>query len=225
MTEARGASPAAVRGAVAAGAGGSGRIDKRRAILDAAFAVFARRGYAGACVKEIAAEAGVAKPTVYNHLTDKENLFRRAMEAAADAVAEENLAVLDRLRAPGDDLEAALDDVAFRLLKICKGERAGALRWLTHAQVAEFPDLVVAVQERTAVRIADALADRLARLALAGRLHPGDPAHAAEQLLSLLTGPLELRSRLGTRPVSTAETRAIAERAVRTFLRAHAAGD
>ncbi|MFD5558072.1 TetR/AcrR family transcriptional regulator [Streptomyces sp. NPDC127068] len=225
MTERHGASTGVVRGTGAGGAGGSGRIDKRRAILDAAFVVFARRGYAGAGVKEIAAEAGVAKPTVYNHLTDKENLFRRAMEAAADAVAEENLAVLDRLRAPGDDLEAALDDVAFRLLKICRGERAGALRWLTHAQVAEFPDLVVAVQERTAVRVADALADRLARLALAGRLRTGDPAHAAEQLLSLLTGPLELRSRLGTRPLSTAETRAIAERAVRTFLRAHASGE
>ncbi|WP_372343089.1 helix-turn-helix domain-containing protein [Streptomyces sp. KL116D] len=28
---------------------------------------------------EIAEEAGVAKPTVYNHLSDKENLFRHAV--------------------------------------------------------------------------------------------------------------------------------------------------
>ncbi|WP_405641853.1 TetR/AcrR family transcriptional regulator [Streptomyces uncialis] len=113
--------------------------------------MFARRGYAGACVKEVAQEAGVAKPTVYNHLHDKENLFRQAMQTAADTVADECVAVLDRLRAPGDDL----------------------------GQVAEFPDLVVDVHGRTAVRIADALADRLARVALAGRLRVADPARAA----------------------------------------------
>lgn len=52
-----------------------------------AFEVFARRGYDQACVQEIADQAGVAKPTVYNHLTDKPTLLREAMRAAADSVA------------------------------------------------------------------------------------------------------------------------------------------
>lgn len=59
-----------------------GRIDKRQAILEAAFRTFAREGYGQSCVREIAAEAGVAKPTIYNHLGDKETLFREAMLAA-----------------------------------------------------------------------------------------------------------------------------------------------
>ncbi|MEV0225350.1 TetR/AcrR family transcriptional regulator [Streptomyces sp. NPDC050704] len=198
-----------------------GRIDKRQAILDAAFTVFARRGYANACVKEIADEAGVAKPTVYNHLSDKENLFRHAMEAAADTVTAENLAVVERLRAPGDDLRAALEDVAYRLLQVCSGERSRALRWLTYSQVGGFPDLIETVQDRTANRLAEALADRLARLSLAGRLRPSDPALAAEQLLALLTGPLETRTRLGTRKVPATELRAVARSAVDTFLRAY----
>ncbi|MFJ8860236.1 TetR/AcrR family transcriptional regulator [Streptomyces sp. NPDC102451] len=198
-----------------------GRIDKRQAILDAAFTVFARRGYENACVQEIAEEAGVAKPTVYNHLRDKENLFRHAIEAAADTVMAENLAVADRLRAPGDDLRAALEDTAYRMLQVCCGERARALRWLTYAQVAGFPDLIEAVQDRTQGRLGEALADRLARLSLAGRLRPCDPERAAEQLLALLTGPMEARSRLGTRTVPATETRAVAEAAVDTFLRAY----
>ncbi|MGP3755088.1 TetR/AcrR family transcriptional regulator [Streptomyces sp. IBSNAI001] len=198
-----------------------GRIDKRQAILDAAFTVFARRGYENACVREIAEEAGVAKPTVYNHLRDKENLFRHAIEAAADTVMAENLAVAERLRAPGDDLRAALEDTAYRMLQVCCGERARALRWLTYAQVGGFPDLIAAVQDRTQGRLGDALADRLARLSLAGRLRPCDPALAAEQLLSLLTGPMEARTRLGTRTVPAAETRAVAQSAVDTFLRAY----
>ncbi|MFC9424568.1 TetR/AcrR family transcriptional regulator [Streptomyces sp. NPDC056987] len=198
-----------------------GRIDKRQAILDAAFAVFARQGYEGACVQRIATEAGVAKPTVYNHLTDKENLFRHTVLAAADAVMADNLAVVDRMRAPGTDLRAALEDTAYRLLQVSGGERARALRRLTYAQVAGFPDLTETVQDRTGSRLTEALADRLARLSLAGRLRPCDPSVAAEQLLALLTAPMESRTKLGTRKVPVAETRAVARSAVDTFLRAY----
>ncbi|MEU8134725.1 TetR/AcrR family transcriptional regulator [Streptodolium elevatio] len=200
-----------------------GRIDKREAILAAAFTVFARQGYARAGVQEIADEAGVAKPTVYSHLHDKENLFRHAMAAAADEVAAENLAIVDRLRDPGDDLRAALEDVAFRMLRVCCDERSRALRRLTFGQVGQFPELLDTVQERTSCQIAEAVADRFARLSLAGRLRSCDPARAAEQFLALLTGPLDARSRLGTRKVAAAETRAIAAAGVDTFLRAYAA--
>lgn len=197
-----------------------GRIDKRQAILDVAFTVFARRGYDKTCVQEIADEAGVAKPTVYNHLTDKQTLFRHAVLAAADAVAAETLAITDRLRTPGDDLRTVLADVAEDLLRVCSTERARALRALTYAQLAAFPELTDAVLERTSQRIAEALADRLARLALAGDLRTNDPAQAAEQLLALLTAPLEARSRLGTRAVPDIEIRQIADAAVCTFLSA-----
>ncbi|MFI6955658.1 TetR/AcrR family transcriptional regulator [Nocardia sp. NPDC050408] len=198
-----------------------GRIDKRQAILNVAFTVFARRGYDKACVQEIADEAGVAKPTVYNHLNDKQSLFRHAVLAAADAVATETLAIVDSLREPGEDLSAALTATARALLAECSGERARSLRALTYAQLAAFPDLADTVLERTSRRIAEALADRLARLALSGRLQTKDPAQAAEQLLALLTAPLEARSRLGTREVSEAEQRDIADAAVRTFLSAY----
>ncbi|MFD5040756.1 TetR/AcrR family transcriptional regulator C-terminal domain-containing protein [Streptomyces sp. NPDC058378] len=107
------------------------------------------------------------------------------------------------------------------MLQVCCGERARALRWLTYAQVGGFPDLIAAVQDRTQGRLGEALADRPARLSPAGRLRPCDPALAAEQLLSLLTGPMEARTRLGTRAVPAAETRAVARAAVDTFLRAY----
>jgi TetR/AcrR family transcriptional regulator, mexJK operon transcriptional repressor len=51
------------------------------------------------------------------------------------------------------------------------------------------------------------------------RDHP-DPAGAAEQFKALLTGPMETRSRLGTRPVPDAEPRRVARGAVATFPRA-----
>ncbi|MEW2131193.1 TetR/AcrR family transcriptional regulator [Streptomyces sp. NPDC005435] len=200
-----------------------GRIDKRRAILGAAFDVFAEHGYANALVQEIAERAKVAKPTVYNHFADKETLFRETLTDAARTVMERNIAVLDRMRSPGDDLRATLNEVAYQLVRSCCDARSRSLRRLTYAQVTRFPDLIEAVQDLTSVRIAEAMADRLARLTLSGRLRPCEPALAAEQLLALITGPLETRSRLGTRKPGTAEMRALAEAAVDTFLRAYAA--
>lgn len=202
-----------------------GRVDKRQAILDAAFTVFARRGYTRACVQEIAEVAGVAKPTVYNHFTDKDTLFRHALTAAADAVLATNLALVDLLRDPQPPLSTALADLAYRLAEGCCDERSRALRWLTYSQVAQSPDLIDEVLSRTADRLGDALADRFARLALAGRVRIADPARAAEHFLVLITGPLEGRSRLGTRPVPPADLRAVTTAAVDTFLAAYRTPD
>ncbi|GAA2301280.1 TetR/AcrR family transcriptional regulator [Streptomyces kunmingensis] len=200
-----------------------GRIDKRNAILAAAFDVFATHGYAQTLVQQIAEAAGVAKPTVYNHFTDKEALFRASLTAEAEAVMRKNIDVLDRLRSPGDDLRAALSEVALRLARSCCDKRSRSLRWLTYAQVARFPDLIEVVQGCTSLRISEALADRLSRLTVSGRLRPCDPELAAEQLLALITGPLEVRSRLGTRRIGPAELRELADAAVDTFLHAYGA--
>jgi TetR/AcrR family transcriptional repressor of mexJK operon len=202
-----------------------GRIDKRQAILDAAFTVFANRGYAGACMEEIAEVAGVAKHTVYNHLGDKESLFHAAMEAAGSAVMAENLALAEQLTVEpaaglADPVRARLEEVGHRMLLQCCDPRSWALRRLLHAEITRFPDLLEAVWGRGADQLRQTLADRMARLSLAGLLRPCDPVEAAEQFLALLTGPMEARSQLGTRPVPDAELHLVANAAVSTFLRA-----
>ncbi|GAB7039025.1 MULTISPECIES: TetR/AcrR family transcriptional regulator [Catenuloplanes] len=197
-----------------------GRIDKRAAILDAAFTVFAREGYAQACVNQIAAEAGVAKPTVYNHLTDKANLFRHAIRAAHDGLLRENLATVARLADPGTDLRQTLLAVGRDLARTGADERTWALRRLLHAEAARFPELLDDAVDQDVRRLTEALADRFARLALGGRLHLTDPTVAAEQFLALVDGPLESRSRYGTRPVTAADQEQIANAAVQTFIAA-----
>ena len=196
-----------------------GRIDKRQAILAAAGEVFAREGYALAGVDVIAAEAGVAKPTVYNHFGDKETLFRETIAADADRALAEHLAAVDELR-DGNDLRETLEDVGHHMLVCHCAERSIALRRLLAAELTRFPDLIDIVRGRAADRDTEALGDRLARLALAGRLRTLDPAQAAEQFIALLTGPVEARSRLGTRTVPDDELWAVTRAAVETFLRA-----
>ncbi|MFI7078501.1 TetR/AcrR family transcriptional regulator [Micromonospora sp. NPDC049903] len=205
-------------GAVAA----RGRIDKRQAILDAAFVVFAREGYARAGVDVIAAEAGVAKATVYSHFGDKETLLREAIAASADQALTQNLAVVDRLTVRGDDLHDTLEDAGFRLLQCYCADRSWALRRLLAAEINQFPDLLDIVHSRAAGRVTEALADRLARLSVAGHLHTPDPVLAAEQFVALLTGSMDARASLGTRRIPHAELRAVSRAAVDTFLKAFA---
>jgi len=195
-----------------------GRIDKRQAILAAAFDVFARQGYAQSGVDEVAAAAGVAKATVYNHFGDKETLLREAIAASAEEATAKNLAAVERLVDSGGDLRELLEDVGHRLVKCYCDEQSWALRRLLYAEIAHLPDLLDIVQGRASERVQRALADRLARLALAGRLRITDPDAAVEQLSALLTGPLEGRSRMGTRRLADAEMREVAAAAIGTFL-------
>jgi AcrR family transcriptional regulator len=196
-----------------------GRIDKRQAILDAAFTVFARDGYRAASVDTVAAAAGVAKHTIYNHFGDKQSLFRAAVSALADDALARNLAAVESLR-PDRDPAEALTEVGRKLAECYCDEKSWALRRLLHAELASMPELQDIVRERATDKVNDALADRLARLALAGHLRITDPAVAAEQFGALLTAPFDARSRLGTRKVPAKELTEVTQNAVQTFLRA-----
>src|SRR5947207_10587678 len=57
--------------------------DTEQRILDAAHAVFVRRGTAGARMQEIAGEAGVNQALLHYYFRSKEQLARAAFEGAA----------------------------------------------------------------------------------------------------------------------------------------------
>ncbi len=58
--------------------------ERRRQILPAAAALFARRGYHRARLQEIADEAGVAAGTIYNYFKSKEDLLLALLAAMAN---------------------------------------------------------------------------------------------------------------------------------------------
>jgi AcrR family transcriptional regulator len=63
-----------------AGPAASARGAKREHILEAAIRVFARRGYHGARVSDIAAEADIAYGLVYHYFKNKEEILRTIFE-------------------------------------------------------------------------------------------------------------------------------------------------
>ncbi|MBF6348849.1 TetR/AcrR family transcriptional regulator [Nocardia flavorosea] len=194
-----------------------GRVDKQQAILAAAFTVFARTGYTQTRMDQIAAEAGVAKATVYSHFGDKEQVFRHAVRALSDAARQANLAVVERLAEPGADLPATLHAVGGDLVRCYCSLESRALRRLVCAEAGEFPDLTDIVDEVSG-QVRRALADRFARLALDGKLRLNDPDLTAAQWAALLTGALPARYQFGVEPLPESEADTVAAAAATTFL-------
>jgi AcrR family transcriptional regulator len=79
---------AITRPAGEAGASGRRTGDRRQAILDAATALFAGRGFAGVSVQEIADAAGTHKTTVLYHFETKEALHEAVLAQALGRIAE-----------------------------------------------------------------------------------------------------------------------------------------
>lgn len=67
--------------------------NRRKAILDAAGQVFARKGYANARIIEVAEAASVGKGTIYEYFRSKEDLFFAVFEATMQG-AEDTIAAI-----------------------------------------------------------------------------------------------------------------------------------
>lgn len=60
-------------------------------ILEAARALFARKGYNATTMEEVAEEAGLAKGTLYLYFSSKQEIYLKALHVAADALIERGL--------------------------------------------------------------------------------------------------------------------------------------
>lgn len=159
--------PVGTSAGLAARAGRSRGRDagRRQALLDAADRVVMRDG-PEASMSAIAAEAGVTKPILYRHFTDKGGLY----QALAERHTEELLATLRAaLVAPGSPRERTAATVDAYLAAI--EDRPQLYRFLMHRGAAEDP----AVHGTVAVFVRR-LGDELATV-----MGGGDPSPAERQ--------------------------------------------
>jgi AcrR family transcriptional regulator len=82
---------------------------KRAAILDAARAVFSRKGYSDAAVEDVAEEAHIAKGTLYLYFKSKEELYLAALASDLRAMAAEGRREMERRPALREKLRAFLE--------------------------------------------------------------------------------------------------------------------
>lgn len=158
------------------------RADTRARLLQAAARVYARRGFGGATLDEVAGEAGFTKGAVYGHFGSKENLLMALMEEHLTQQVIDQVALFDRERTTWE-----------RPL-------AGSQRWMQGLDddpdpFRLFVELWTYAQrdERLRTRLADglgALRDTFARFATASALDAGlAPSDGAgEQFANVMLG-------------------------------------
>ena len=81
----------------------------RQALLDAATALFAERGYARTSLDEIAGRARVTKGALYGHFASKQDLFRSVLEELEAATTQEVSRAVDAAPTPWEGALAGLD--------------------------------------------------------------------------------------------------------------------
>ncbi|MCG5220308.1 TetR/AcrR family transcriptional regulator [Streptosporangium sp. KLBMP 9127] len=197
-----------------------GLADKRRAILAGALLVFARDGYTRASIDAISAQAGVSTRTIYNHFTDKAELFESVIQESATRVADAQVAIIDRYLRKVTDLEADLIEFGEALATPMAAEHAAhfALVRQINAEAGHIPQAAIeAWQETGPLRVRRELAQHLSRLADRGLLRFDDANRAAVHLM-LLISPAGPSSPSAQEDVSAAVTAG-----VRTFLYGHLA--
>lgn len=81
--------------------------NRREAILDAAAALFSRRGYHATSLRDIAAAAGMLPGSVYYHFASKDELLQAVYAAGVTRIAARVDAAVAKKRSPRSRLEAA----------------------------------------------------------------------------------------------------------------------
>ena len=169
--------------------------DTEQRILDAAHAVFVRRGTAGARMQEIAAEAGVNQALLHYYFRNKEQLARAAFERAARGFMP---AVVQAIASDGD-----LGDKVRRIvsLELDHLSRTPYLPGYIIGEVTHHPEraaqLITAVTglmpQEIGPRVLGALRQQIAAGVKAGLIRPIAPESFIVNLLALCIFPFAAR--------------------------------
>ena len=168
--------------------------------------MFAQRGYHGASLEEVAAEAGLSKGAVYYNFASKEELFLAILDQHLDS----RLAVIEEVRS-GPGVSAGAREAARRIAASLRDDRDWCLLFLEFCtQAARDPAIrrpfnarmervsqalrdAFAAEGQPARQLPDAIEDVINGVALHAMLYP------REDVSDRLAGALELLAAGGGR--------------------------
>ncbi|MFE2643965.1 TetR/AcrR family transcriptional regulator [Streptomyces nigra] len=134
------------------------RVRTRANLLDAAFAVFAAKGFGHVSIEEVCEAAGYSRGAFYSNFDSLDELFFALYRQRADLIADQVAGAL-AVDGPGLDVPAAVDRVT-EVLLLDRDWLLVKTDFLVHA--ARDPAVAATLLEHRA-RLRAAIADRLAR--------------------------------------------------------------
>ena len=158
------------------------RRERRAQLLDSALGVFVAQGYHAAAMDDIAEQAGVSKPVLYQHFPGKLDLYLALLDAACDQVIDNCRQAL--ASTPDNKTRVAAAMAAF--YSYVAGER-GAFRLVFESDLTSEPAVrehVERVTSECAAMISDVIHD-----------DTGLPAEASRLLAVSLVGMAQVSAR------------------------------
>jgi AcrR family transcriptional regulator len=169
-------------------------VATRQAILASAREAFARLGYDGAGVREIAAGAGVTAMLVNRYFGSKEQLFA---EAVAESMATSSVVLPEVLKssASGEDIAAALIGIT----------RAGA------TPLEGFQIMMRSAASERAAQLARELIEKHHQQSIAAALKGAMAPQRAALMLSLIAGLQMMRQMIGLSALADDQSQSLAK--------------
>lgn len=192
------------------------RIAREKTILDAALQVFAKQGFAGATMEEIAAQAGISKPTLYQYFPNKSDLF------AAMMIAKRNAMLLAFDPSTSADMVPQLYRFATSYARTVMRPDMLSLARLIIGEAQRFPEIGRAYQAAGPDQLLVGMQNYLTSQRAAGRLIFDNALMAAEDLWGLvLSGPRNKALYDPDAQISDAALMASVLNGLRVYLRAY----
>ncbi len=167
--------------------------ETRETILQVANRLFVRQGYTATSTRQIAAEAGIGKATIYHHFTDKQAIIQALLEESI----QEQRQVLASVKAETDPrrrIEVAVEATlrffhqSADLIQVVRREVTGG-RGLVQSGYQEF------LRQHT-----DLLIGALEQGIAQGLFRPVDPVESTYVLIAMLQGTFALTHVGGEQP-------------------------
>jgi AcrR family transcriptional regulator len=156
------------------------RILRERRILDAALTVFSQKGFVSASMDDIAAQAGLSKPTLYQYFPSKDELFTAMMTEERDHM-------LESFEYPtASGMVAELYAFSWHYADVVLRPDMLNLARLIIGEAQRLPDVGRAYQASGPDRVLAGMIVYLERQRAAGRLVFDDAELAAEDLWGLI---------------------------------------
>lgn len=154
-------------------------------IVEAAFAVFAEKGFAAARLDDIAARAGVSKGALYLYFETKEVLFRAVVH---DMVAPNVAALTGFAEAFPGSFAQLIRMMLPRAAQVMVASGAGRVVKIVVGEGRNFPELARAWHDEIITPALGVLRRRIERAQAEGEVVAGDPRYYAYSLM----GPMLL---------------------------------